>query len=336
LDSLMGVEIKQTLERDYDIQLKANEIRLLTLNAIRKFGENESSEDKSSLDNERSIDIMNTVEVPAYSDETLVHLNDVSEGQPIFLIHNIYGTVQPLFPLAKLLTCPVYGVQYTKDAPTESVQELSSFYIRRIKEIVSRGPYRIVGYSFGASIALEMSIMLKKEGQEVNLVMLEGSQKYVSNYSVFYRQRYNVKSDFEANVDTLVILAEKIATIDKMNLKNSLTGLSSIQSQINETFKVVLESNQSLNKQAVLSYITYFINLLHMGERYTASSNYDGDITVIRAKTVDTMSENLGADLGINEVCNGSITTSWVEGDHLSILEGHGAEEIANIITALN
>ena len=39
LDSLMGVEIKQALERDYDITLSMKEIRTLTLNKLMKMAE---------------------------------------------------------------------------------------------------------------------------------------------------------------------------------------------------------------------------------------------------------------------------------------------------------
>merc|ERR1719309_1153645 len=146
---------------------------------------------------------MNAVEIPTYSDETLVKLNNVADSPqhpPIFIVHNIYGTVEPLQPLGHLLSSPVYGVQYTKDAPTESIQRLASFYVNEMKKIQKTGPYRVVGYSFGASVAPEMSILLKQKGEKVHLVMLEGSQKYVSNYSVLYRQRYNVATDFEAIV----------------------------------------------------------------------------------------------------------------------------------------
>ena len=34
----MGVEIKQTLERDYNINMKASDIRLLTLNTLKELG----------------------------------------------------------------------------------------------------------------------------------------------------------------------------------------------------------------------------------------------------------------------------------------------------------
>lgn len=35
LDSLMGVEVRQTLERDYDIIMAMREIRQLTINKLR-------------------------------------------------------------------------------------------------------------------------------------------------------------------------------------------------------------------------------------------------------------------------------------------------------------
>lgn len=37
LDSLMGVEVRQTLERDYDIVMAMREIRLLTINKLREL-----------------------------------------------------------------------------------------------------------------------------------------------------------------------------------------------------------------------------------------------------------------------------------------------------------
>ena len=71
--------------------------------------------------------------------------------------------------------------------------------------------------------------------------MLEGSQKYVSNYSVLYRQRYNVTTDFEAVVDVLIILADKITKVDKTQLKTTLMSLPSVQSQITQTYDAIMK-----------------------------------------------------------------------------------------------
>ncbi|KAI1292132.1 Fatty acid synthase [Halotydeus destructor] len=43
LDSLMGVEVKQTLERDYDVFLPMAEIRALTVNDLKKLGKDSSA-----------------------------------------------------------------------------------------------------------------------------------------------------------------------------------------------------------------------------------------------------------------------------------------------------
>lgn len=37
LDSLMGVEVRQTLERDYDLVMTMRDVRLLTINKLREL-----------------------------------------------------------------------------------------------------------------------------------------------------------------------------------------------------------------------------------------------------------------------------------------------------------
>jgi len=37
LDSLMGVEVSQTLERDFDIQMSMKDVRLLTVDKMREL-----------------------------------------------------------------------------------------------------------------------------------------------------------------------------------------------------------------------------------------------------------------------------------------------------------
>lgn len=50
LDSLMGVEVRQTLERDYDIVMAMREIRHLTINKLRELS-------KSKLEGSNGIKI---------------------------------------------------------------------------------------------------------------------------------------------------------------------------------------------------------------------------------------------------------------------------------------
>lgn len=49
LDSLMGVEVKQTLERDYDIVMAMREIRQLTINKLRELSSQSGATDGDSF-----------------------------------------------------------------------------------------------------------------------------------------------------------------------------------------------------------------------------------------------------------------------------------------------
>ncbi|MEQ2172884.1 hypothetical protein GOODEAATRI_025951, partial [Goodea atripinnis] len=50
LDSLMGVEVRQTLERDYDIVMAMREIRQLTISKLRELA-NSKTEDTNGIKN---------------------------------------------------------------------------------------------------------------------------------------------------------------------------------------------------------------------------------------------------------------------------------------------
>lgn len=125
--------------------------------------------------------------------ETLVKLqskaaND-SKQRPLFVVHAIEGFVTALKPLAGKMTCPVYGLQCTVDAPLSSISDLAAFYVKKIKTVQPKGPYAIAGYSFGASVAFEMVLLLEKTGESATLVMFDGSPKYVSWYTETHKQR---------------------------------------------------------------------------------------------------------------------------------------------------
>lgn len=49
LDSLMGVEIRQILERDYDIVMAMREIRQLTINKLRELVNSKPDKSNGSM-----------------------------------------------------------------------------------------------------------------------------------------------------------------------------------------------------------------------------------------------------------------------------------------------
>lgn len=73
---------------------------------------------------------------------------------------------------------PVYGLRYamgtrlTKPIPLPLIEDLAAHYVDELRLIQPRGPYFLMGHSFGGLVAYEMAQQLSAMGQRVALVML--------------------------------------------------------------------------------------------------------------------------------------------------------------------
>lgn len=86
LDSLMGVEIKQTLERDFDLVLSTTEIRQLTITNLKEMSNNEQQHESSPLpvtSYRYQLDKM-------MPDQPIICLQE-KEDKILFLVHPLEG-----------------------------------------------------------------------------------------------------------------------------------------------------------------------------------------------------------------------------------------------------
>ena len=93
----------------------------------------------------------------------------------------------------RLTTVAVYGLQCTKDAPQDTINELAQYYVEKIRTIQAVGPYKLCGYSFGACVAFEMALQLQQLNEQVHLALLDGSHMYVTMHT--QKSRRSTKDD---------------------------------------------------------------------------------------------------------------------------------------------
>ena len=128
MDSLMGVEIKQTLERDYDFTLSMQQLRNLTVEQLDKIGSgNQTSVETTQQANVLQVNSTLPVEITT-------KLNNVQNGKPIFFLPPIEGTFELLTPLAQKLNRPVIGLNWISDfMKVNSIQEACSVLSKVLK-----------------------------------------------------------------------------------------------------------------------------------------------------------------------------------------------------------
>ncbi|UBI40840.1 amino acid adenylation domain-containing protein [Streptomyces mobaraensis] len=100
---------------------------------------------------------------------------------PLFCVHPAAGVSWVYSGLLRHLAPdqPVYGLQahgFTEaHAAPASMAEMVESYLTRIRSVRPRGPYALLGWSFGGLVAHEMAVRLQEEGEEVSSLVLMDS-----------------------------------------------------------------------------------------------------------------------------------------------------------------
>ncbi|CAL1537406.1 unnamed protein product [Lymnaea stagnalis] len=353
LDSLMGVEIKQLLERDFEVSLSTREIRMLNLKKIQDMnGAEEECEVTESEATESATDIT----APATQEESgvairfdftqmmpknpILHINGIQNGlKPLFIVHPIEGSVVALATLAKSLPCPVYGLQITDKAPLSSVEALAGYYLQEVNKIDPTGPYRIAGYSFGAVVALEMANQLRKlypKRADVvqSLTLLDGSHRFVEMYTSVYRKAMKISNVAEEQAASLVAFIRLFVGFDEVQVYQQMANAKELADRIQITVDILMKTGKFSSREDLETLAKAFYSMLTISEKYKPQT-YTGDITLIRAGQNSVNSSSIGSDYDLGQVCSGTVNVRVVDGDHESFILGERAKGVAEIMIPL-
>ncbi|XP_034937434.1 fatty acid synthase [Chelonus insularis] len=344
MDSLMGTEIKQTLERDFDLVLSAQEIRTLTFGKLAELshdGEFDTAgavSPKNTPSPGKQFDQLDSLlfqlsESEIVPKKAVVRLDEGRTGKPTFFVHAIEGFVSSMKSLASILTTPVYGLQCIEDAPMESMSDLGKFYVQQIRSIQKKGPYTVIGYSYGACVAFEIALQLEAIGEKVILNLIDGSPEYVTNHTQKIGSHAtdsgsDLTSDGERKA--LAFFVKQINT-EAHFIKTYLT-LKEIENHEEMMNKMVeLVGTLPYDAEDIKAAGISLYKKLRIAHDYVPASKFSGPVTLIKA-TDSFMS--LNTDYGLSEFCKQTVRLEEVEGNHRSIMLGDSLKKIADILSA--
>ena len=95
-------------------------------------------------------------------------LRDGAVDEFVFLFPGMGGEARELAPLAERLTTPgrIFGLSYLHESESAgAVDRQATYAVAALRSIQPHGPYRLVGYSFGALVAVEVARQLKRAGE---------------------------------------------------------------------------------------------------------------------------------------------------------------------------
>ena len=112
-------------------------------------------------------------------DDMLVPLRRAGRKAPLFCVHPAGGQSWVYLRMARQLPpdVPLYGLQARSlhedgDTLPGTLEEMAAEYVDAVRRVQPAGPYRLLGWSFGAQAAHAMAVRLRAEGEEVQLLAM--------------------------------------------------------------------------------------------------------------------------------------------------------------------
>ncbi|XP_048000881.1 fatty acid synthase-like [Leguminivora glycinivorella] len=320
MDSLMSAEIKQTLERGYDLMLSVQEIRALTFSKLRAM---DTPTQAATVDVNKQ-----TKEIPLVPEEVLVKLPSLPPGdpddKPVFMVHSIDGVVKTLRDISASVRGTVYGIQCARSAPLNDIETLAGFYLRQIRAVQPHPPYTLLGYSFGTSVVFEMALQLELKGCAVQLVLVDGSPDFVTSSAMRGLKR---------EVGLLTYVGSLLYDLDPVKVTAELNILSSWEARLARMAELVVASGATV-ETAVLSEIARsFRRRLEIGNRYKPASNLCAPVTLFAASC--PVRSDLDEDYGLRALCAGELRTRRLPATHGSIVAGAAARTIGDYVSEI-
>ncbi|XP_060583977.1 fatty acid synthase-like [Ruditapes philippinarum] len=351
LDSMMSVEVKQTLERGFDIVMGTREIRQLTVNKLQSIANNDSAlvaVDSKSLEQVHEDSGKNVVEL--MPKDLIVKMNDnTTNSLPLYIIHPIEGTVSSLEFMSGFVDRPVYGVQCTSAVPSSSIQDMAAYYLQMVFDHNKKQPFHLAGYSFGACVALEMALQVSQSesmtqatsgklctGTLLSLTLLDGSHKFVAAHTGSYREHMTITEGSQAETVALCNFMEKFMPGDLNEVSSRILSASSLDDRLEIVASVICSVHSQYYVEDIKMAARSFYQKLVNSESYQTDGQYPRSVTLVTAEKSLQQNGPLGHDYGLKEVCSAEVVIHKVPGDHVTFLQEDSGKSVADILNNLH
>lgn len=233
------------------------------------------------------------------------------------------------FSVANSVSLPAYMLQLMSTQNILSVQEISKAVSEEVQQIVfskDKENFYIVGYSFGAMVAIELAKLLEESGLRGQIVLIDGAPTFLKKLVVD-----QMPAAYSDDAVQIVLISGIIRTIfpeesiDVMQIMKNPTWESRIESLLELATDQYLYSTDYLRRMA-----NCLFQRIKMVVDYKVESSYvlRSPITLVRPTEISIV--DVEEDYGVHKLTNGTTNVKYVEGNHLTMLENSKLVQIIN------
>lgn len=349
MDSMMAVEIKQTLEREFEVFLTPQDIRGMTFSKLKDIAAQESAgkggakaETKGEMMPQQGIAHLIrvigdelTAGLPVVRLPSLIGDGSVIEefggSHPTcFLIPGVEGVASVVEPLAAHLSVQALCLQFNYEIPFETVEDLAKSLLPHVLKRLRPGDsFNLVGYSFGGLIAMELAVLLEKEGFQGKTVLIDSSPDFLK--MITEESFLHDVSETNLQVQLLMRFIAMVWPQDTQEFEDLLRSLPDWKSRLNQLIESAPDHTQySKRYQKLIMNAAYHRVKSVLKYNGVEHHSMSSPTTLIRPSEVAMHTEE---DYGLSKYTKEPVSVIFVEGNHFTVLENKKAADIINKVT---
>ncbi|KAL7024910.1 hypothetical protein ACKWTF_013247 [Chironomus riparius] len=331
MDSLMTVEISQTLERDFNIVLTVPQLRSLTVGQLKAL----ENSDTDAVPKTGQINL--EFFVKDLGDESTSHLtilkvNDQLEesNTKALIFPGIEGVGGKLLKdFAKQTKYPTYLLQCLNISNINNFNEMRDALIEDVAKLYANdSTFLFIGYSYGSILTLKLAKMLEDLGKTGKVIIIDGSP------SVSKKMLNAIKPESEIDDQMIETLAMDSSLKyafpnDTSNRRKQVLDEPTWDAKLKKLNEIYLDF-EIYSKEFFSKATTLVKNRITAG--YYLSLD---DFAIIKSpiklvKPTEALVFNEEHDFGLNKFSDSEIEVTILEGNHTTILEHPDVFKIIN------
>jgi fatty acid synthase len=351
IDSLMGVEIQQILEREFDVSFTSQELRSLTLSQLEKRISSKTSEDSNGNavdDNAEKVEwmkllmegVIDSETLNLISPETLVKVNDVVDfkGTKVLVIPGFYGFAANVYrTIASKMKYPAYILQLLNTSECEHVDEIIDSLTPTIHDLFKDAEkFVLIGHSFGSILALKIAKILESAGKSGQIIQLDGSPQFIHRFSHKMMTERTIE-DMRSSI-SMVLFNVLLPYVDPNNAKIAFMKHDNWEARTEHLVNLSSErlpfSYEFINQNVTVAYVNRFNISLHIKDEDCPPLE-STKISLIKA--TKSSINGIHKDYALSRYSTHQVKISFIDGDHVTLLTNPGLiSNIEDILTSSN
>ncbi|XP_040165773.1 fatty acid synthase-like [Anopheles arabiensis] len=334
MDSLMAVEIRQVLERDFDIILTPQDLRTLTFSKLQKLAD-AKTESETAEATTQQLQLQDLL--ASFGDETASHhtvlrlpskCNDLEYDRPVLIIPGIESVSSPAWTkIASEINAPTFVLQtFAKGSDEQTIPGIvDSVFDEMFETVFAKAEqFLVIGYSFGSLLALEVVKRLEARSLRGKLMLIDGSPLYLQRFASHHLSGFD---DEHLQMLILTLVISFIFPTATQDVIKPVMDQPTYSDRVEKLMAVAHDSNPFSDQYARKMMRVLFYRLkVAMNMSTEVKEKIESPLVLVRSATIVDVEE----DYGLNEFTVASLIVKIIDGTHQTMLANPELIEIIN------